>query len=300
MPVRIFRAVAAAFAMSAVAISVGATQVAAQQTDKLTKEPVFRTTRGDDGNSVAAANASSVTPVNMAPMDRALSIASEGLAYIRRDVRDYTAIMVKRERVNGAVTEAEWMDIKVRNAKPAEGIPLSVYMKFLKPSTVRDREVIWVDGENDGKLIAHEGTGLVRMTVRLDPHGFIAMRGNRYPITEAGIENLVYRLVEKGERFKSHGAAEVKFYENTTINGRKCTLIQVTHAEQRPEYEFHICRIFIDDELQVPVRYAAYGWPETPGGKPTLEEEYTYTEVKLNVGLTAADFDPNNSAYNFK
>jgi hypothetical protein len=58
--------------------------------------------------------------------------------------------------------------------------------------------------------------------------------------------------------------------------------------------------VFIDDELQVPIRYAAYGWPETEGGKPTLEEEYTYLDVALNVGLTSADFDPSNPAYDFE
>ena len=35
--------------------------------------------------------------------------------------------------------------------------PFSVYMKFLKPRAVAGREVIWVKGQNDNKLIAHEG-----------------------------------------------------------------------------------------------------------------------------------------------
>ena len=35
-------------------------------------------------------------------------------------------------------------------------------------------------------------------------------------------------------------------------------------------------------------------WPETPGGEPPLEEEYTYLDVELNVGLKDSDFDPDN------
>ena len=35
------------------------------------------------------------------PLDPALKIAREGLEHIRRDVQDYTAVIVKRERVSG-------------------------------------------------------------------------------------------------------------------------------------------------------------------------------------------------------
>jgi hypothetical protein len=60
---------------------------------------------------------------------------------------------------------------------------------------------------------------------------------------------------------------------------------------QLPHYDFHVARVFIDDQLQVPVRYAAYTWPKTPGGQPELDEAYTYLDLKLNVGLSENDFD---------
>ncbi len=308
MPVKLVRTSLKVIACTAVTLGMASAGLMAQQaaapgdaqSEKLTHEPVYRTTRTSDSTTVPASNASTSVPVKLAPIDQALQIANEGLQYIRRDIRDYTATMIKRERINGAVGDAEFMTVKIRNRKVDENIPLSIYMKFLKPTAVKDREVIWIEGQNDGKLIAHEGSGMITMTVRLDPEGFIAMRGNRYPIHEAGIENLVFRLIEKGERDKRVGDATVKFYENTKINGRQCTLIQVVHPEQRPEYEFHICRVFIDQELQVPIRYAAYGWPEEQGGKPTLEEEYTYLNLALNVGLSDQDFDHTNASYNFK
>jgi len=52
--------------------------------------------------------------------------------------------------------------------------------------------------------------------------------------------------------------------------------------------------------MKIPLRYAAYFWPATPGSEelPVLEE-YTYLNVKLNVGLADADFNPNNPNYNF-
>ena len=60
-----------------------------------------------------------------------------------------------------------------------------------------------------------------------------------------------------------------------------------------------LAQIFIDDELQVPVRYAAWGWPSSPGGEMPLLEEYTYLKIALNQGLTDRDFDHENPDYNF-
>lgn len=267
------------------------------QDEKKVREPVYRV--GNSKTDAGFASATTSTPV--APIDRALNIAEDGLNYIRTDIRDYTATLIKRERIDGIVGDAEFMDVKIRNRREAEGIPLSIYMKFKKPSKLKGQEVIFVEGRNNDKLIAHQGSGMFKhITAHLDPNGMMAMKGNRYPIYEAGIENLVFRLIEKGQRDKELGDAEVKFYEDTTINKRKCMLIQVKHPNKRPEYEFYICRVFIDKELGVPVRYSAYGWPEKEGGKPTLQEEYTYLDLSMNVGLTDEDFNPKNGNYDFR
>jgi hypothetical protein len=92
---------------------------------------------------------------------------------------------------------------------------------------------------------------------------------------------------------------EVWMTPGAKVNDRVCTVMNVKHPEQRPPYEFFLAQIFIDDELQVPIRYIAYMWPTTPEDKtgPVLEE-YTYLKLKLNVGLTDEDFDVNNKNYN--
>jgi hypothetical protein len=260
-------------------------------------EPVFRV--GKNGG------AADKKEEQKHPLDAALKVAYDGLESIRKNVRDYTATLVKRERIDGTLTEQEFMFCKIRNRKVENDtltVPFAVYLKFLKPKNIEGREVIWVEGKNDGKLIAHEVPG-IRNVIRakLPTNGFLAMRGNRYPITEAGVETLIVRLIEKGERErdKRRGETEVQFYKNAKINDRVCTLLEVKHPVKREWFEFHIAQIFIDDELQVPLRYAAYSWPAAPGGKPVLEEEYTYMDMKLNVGLTDLDFDPDNKAYKY-
>ena len=235
------------------------------------------------------------------PLDRALEIAYGGLENIQGNIKDYTATMVKRECVNGRVGEQEFMKIKVRNRKSGpnqENVPFSVYMKFLKPTA--GREVLYVENRNNGNLLVHEPGLLTGMkTFELPPDGALAMRGNRHPIYEAGIENLVKKLIEKAERDRQLGDCNVEYREGAKINGRDCLMIEVTHPVRKDVYEFHKAQVFIDEELQIPVRFASYDWPKAPGQEPLLIEEYTYTKVKLNVGLTNLDFDPSNKEYDF-
>jgi len=40
-----------------------------------------------------------------------------------------------------------------------------------------------------------------------------------------------------------------------------------------------------------PIRVESYDWPKTPGAKPDVLGIFTYTKLKVNVGLTDADFD---------
>jgi hypothetical protein len=96
-----------------------------------------------------------------------------------------------------------------------------------------------------------------------------------------------------------HGEADVKTFNGTKINGRVCTCLQSVHPVKRPHFRFHIARIYVDDELELPVRYESYDWPAAEGEKPALLEEYTYLNVKLNNGFTDRDFDRTNPSYNF-
>ena len=220
---------------------------------------------------------------------------------MRANIHDYTAVMVKRERVDNQLGEAQYMSIKIRNERNLGDVvqPFSVYMKFLKPRAQAGREVIWVKGRNSNKLMAHEGGLLGVKTFHLDPDGWLAMKGQKYPIYDAGIENMIIKLIEKAERDRAAGDCEVVKRPNANINNRSCTLIEVIHPVRQSPFEFYKAQVFIDNELQVPIRYAAYDWPR-PGQKPDLIEEYTYINLKINVGLTDADFDSANSQYRFR
>jgi hypothetical protein len=230
------------------------------------------------------------------PLAGALRMAQSSLDKINRDIKDYTCTMIKRERIDGKLNDPEYMFVKVRNQ------PFSVYLYFLRPEGEKGREVIYVEGRNEGKMLAHEGSGLKARfgTVSLVPTSALAMEGNKYPITQIGTKNLVRRLLEVGNQDMKYAECEVQYRKNAKVNDRVCTIIEVTHPVPRRNFLFHKALIYVDDELNVPIRYEAYMWPKAPGGRPELDEEYTYLNMKVNVGLTDADFEPSNPNYHFK
>ncbi len=258
--------------------------------------PVFKVAKRGEPNVKAK-------PAN--PLDPALDMARAALARSQREIRDYTCVLVKRERVNGKVGAQEQMIAEVMNSKERDGrlvSPLRVHLKFVAPKAVKDREVLYVQGENNGKMLAKEGglSGRFLPSVWLNPTGVLAMRGQLHPITDIGIENLIRQLIERGEKEKRNpNGCEVKFKPGYKINKRICTLLELKHPVKRPGDEFYLAQIYIDDQMGIPIRYAAYDWPTGPKRQMEVIEEYTYLNVKVNVGLTAKHFKSDNPKFNF-
>lgn len=260
-------------------------------------QPVHRVAHEEPvTNASEPATNASTPPQDEHPLISAVRFANAGLETLDRTIQDYSCTLVKRERISGRLNDHEYIFLKVRQR------PFSVYMYFLGPDPIKGRECIYVEGRNEGKLIAHEGRGFkAKLGVfRLDPNGLLAMRGQRYPITEVGIRNLTARLVEVAESDLQYGECEVTWYKNTKVDGRKCTCLKVVHPFPRKEFRFHVARVFIDDELQIPIRYESYQWPKKPGGQPVPDEEYTYMNLKINNGFADADFEERNPNYRFR
>ncbi len=260
------------------------------------KEPLHR---------VAKAKVEAKPTADQHPLDPAIKIAQDALVDFRRKVNDYQAVVVKRERINGVLGGYQYMFVKIRNERTKNGKivqPFSVYAYFLKPDDVKGREVLYVKGANNGKMLAHEGKNNILHrfgSVWLKPDGPIAMKGQRYPIYDIGIENLIIKLIEKGVRDRKRGECQVEFRKGAVVNGRRCTMLQVLHPVPRPYFDFHIAQIYIDDQRNVPIRYAAYVWPTKKGGKPQVLEEYTYLKLEINKKFPNEAFNPKNPAYNF-
>jgi hypothetical protein len=102
--------------------------VAQEDPSKLT-QPVLRVSK----------NEAIVAPAAPHPLDPAISLAHQATSLIERDLRDYTGVLVKREKIGNTTGEHEFMFLKIRHRKVENNqtvVPFSVYLAFLKPAAV--------------------------------------------------------------------------------------------------------------------------------------------------------------------
>jgi len=257
------------------------------------EEPVTDTPQLAARIAVAAAPQ---TPFDLAqipgqhPLMPALNAAQEILAHLDAKIPGYSAVLRKQERVDGVLLDEEIAYVKVRHN------PFSVYMYFLSPCKGRECLYNALPGGAKGKLVARDCGWKRRIgPIELDPEGRLAMGGQKYPIMKIGIRGLTTELIDVATNDVNFGECEVKTYQ-TVMNKRPVTQIVVTHPTERRNFRFHKAELFIDNELQIPTRYAAYKWPAKPGDPAPLEEMYTYLNVKVITEFPANAFAKNNPA----
>lgn len=243
-------------------------------------------------------------PPSPHPLVPALKIAYDSYEFLDEQVKDYSCRMVKRERISGYLRPYEYIDAKVRHDWRVGGRqvhPRSVYLKFIAPESRKGREILWVQGQNnDNMVVRRGGRRFEYVTVEVSPDNEAVLRESRYSVTDTGMKTMVRRLIEIGVADLKYGECEVKFFRDVTVDDRKCTCIQVKHPRKRDEFTYHLARIFVDDEYPVPIRFEAYDWPESEGGEPLLIEEYTFQNLRLNVGFSDAEFRRDYAEYGFR
>lgn len=236
---------------------------------------------------------SSVCPADH-PLSESLSYAYDAWEQMA-SIRDYSCRFVKRELIDDKLTPHEFMFLKIRNQ------PFSVYLYALGPMRNRGDEAIYIEGRNNGMVLAHTSGIRDRIagTVELQPTSPRLMEGNLHPLTNIGIQNLLRKLINFHEYESRYGECEVNVYPDVKVDGRACDCVQVVHPVPRRNFKFYLMRIYYDQEYKIPIRFEAFAWPQQQGGQPVLIEEYSYMDLKLNQNLTDPDFDTNNPQYKF-
>lgn len=224
------------------------------------------------------------------PLDPVIRIVSKCLTKIEQ-IPAYEATFTKNELVGNRMI-AQKMRMKFRRR------PFSVYFYFYGDK--EGREVIYVDGQNNGKLLVHE-TGLAGLvgTLELSPSDTMAMSENRHPITEAGIEKLLSNTLIQLKEATKYAESDVKYYKNAKLAKMTCNVIEISHPRPRRQFPHHMMRLWIDRESGIPVRLQQFAFPAREGAKPPVVEDYAFTDIRTNVELTNRDFDTDNSTYNF-
>ncbi len=243
--------------------------------------------------TIPAESATAATPIEVPddhPLKPAVELAEESLAAME-EISDYSAVFSKRELLGSRMT-TQVMEMKFRHQ------PFSVYFKFRGQEA--GREVIYVHGRNRGNLLVHEtGVAALAGTISIAPTAPEVMKNTRHPITQAGLYNLVATVADQWRSESRFGEVEVKTFPNAKLGDVPCIAVQTTHPQPRREFKFHMTRLYLERDRKIPVRVEQYGWPRNGSDKPPLVEEYTYSDIRTNVGLTDLDFDHRNPAYGF-
>ncbi|MEX2286096.1 MAG: DUF1571 domain-containing protein [Planctomycetaceae bacterium] len=257
------------------------------------------------GQPAQAYSGSSARSVDLEPVeennDRALAqrnvrMLEEAVTYLQ-GVSDYTATFYKRELVNGSMGEGQVMHLKLRHQ------PFSVYMKWIVGD--KGRELLYVDGENDGNMLVKVGgiRGRLLPCIKLDPNGSMALRESRHPVTDVGLLKLTSMLLEhrRQELAAPEYQIRCRYLPNQRVDGCECCcfIFDFATPNVRPPYRRSVQ--FFEAQHFIPVRVMNYGWEA--GAEPdeqALLEQYGYSDIRVNQRLADADFDRTNAKYSLR
>lgn len=199
-------------------------------------------------------------------------------------IEDYSAVFRKQERVEEVLLPQEAISLKFKK-------PLQVYMKWIHGPS---KEAIYVDGQNNNKVIAHSDGAGANLTWNLDPKGSILRSGNRHIITDIGFGFIINMMRVNIPMALKHAEIEVTRLVDDSFEGRPAVVMEMKFAPKQGR-QYYASRIVchIDKEYLLPTGIACYD------EKDNLTEKYSYKDVKLNVGLTEKDFSKKNPDYKF-
>jgi hypothetical protein len=214
-------------------------------------------------------------------------------------VPDYTATFIKQERIGGALSECQTIDLKVRHE------PFSVYMKWL--SGDRGRQLIYVHGQNEGHLLVQPGGIKGRLTgvLSLEPEGALALSESRYPITKAGLLELAHIIMGfQQQDLARPSGLRCELRDHQEFEQRPCFLYLVEYASPEAHATYRKSMIYVDKELSMPICVKNFTWAKDANpeklDEETLIEFYAYTELRVQQQLESSHFDQNNSDYKLR
>jgi hypothetical protein len=212
-------------------------------------------------------------------------LADARAAYAK--VRDYACVFTRQERINGALSFEQVAEMKVRAQ------PYSVYVRFARPEGVAGLEAAFAANRRDGKIRykppVKAGSSGFQTVSPEDPK---MLAENRHPVNELGIGKVIDRLVAVTAREKSLNNPVEAFPSDYAFAGKQVTRYEVfTRRPHAHRYAYRYL-VYVDKETKLPVRFEAYDQPK-PGASPDGEllEAYSYSELRLNVGLGDSAFE---------
>jgi hypothetical protein len=202
-------------------------------------------------------------------------------------VRDYTCTFTRQELRNGTLSPEQVAEMKVRTA------PAAVYVRFARPDTVAGMEVAYSAARKNSFKMRYRPAGVGGAkgfkTIDLDDTQFLSE--NRHPVTEWTMTAIIDRLSASVAREKTLNNPVEVYTGEYQFAG--CNVVRYEILTRRPHaFRYaHRVLVYVDKATKLPVRYEAYDQPKSGAAVGDLFEAYSFSDVKLNVGLGETAFD---------
>lgn len=202
----------------------------------------------------------------------AWKLLTEGEAAFQQ-LRSYQCLLIKQERTNGGLPAEQRIRYSFRK-------PLAVRMEWLD-GPHQGRVAVYVEGQNGGQLLVREGRAQGGLSVRLDPHSPIAMRGEHHPINESGIGAVLQTVRENVARGRDAGELGLELLGERTEQGQT---LQGFIATFRPggggRYYCAKAEVWVDRRSRLPYAITAYD------ANDQVYERYIFSDLQVDPELS--------------
>jgi hypothetical protein len=168
----------------------------------------------------------------------------------QREVKGYTLVMQKQERLHGKLYPKELMEVCFQDN------PHSVYLHWLQGARKAER-VVFVAGENNGKMLVHPAgiAGRLVKVVERDVTGADAKDSGRYTLDQFGIANGTRRTLKSMQAAQKKGTLRVEYkgeHKVVEAGNRVCYTLHRSYEEPENDGVTDLT-IYIDKETWLQV-----------------------------------------------
>ncbi len=202
-------------------------------------------------------------------------------------LHDYTAVLQQTLADQGKPRPTETIFVKFQK-------PFRVYLKWIK-GPHQGREVIYARDLHRGMVWVHQGD-FPDVTVCLSPSTCKALSASRHGVDEVGLGFVIQLVKHTYQRSLSRPQDQVRFVDHgpSQVQGRPVRCLEsIMPAREDSGYYGHRARLCIDSQYHLPMKITIWDY------RNRFYEEFLYTDLNLNPGLTEKDFDPKNPDYDF-
>lgn len=224
-------------------------------------------------------------PLQLEEVQEVLDKAQESYAQLQ----DYTAVIHKEEHKNGKQEKDEHTIIKFQK-------PFKVYLKWLSGKN-KGSQLLYVEGKYDNKIIIRKGGGFLKVfgTMEMDPNGFWLRKFTKHSIKEVGFGGIIEKSYQQLKHAREQNLVAAAQCTMSEVEGRPAHKVVMVLAPEGEDNGYY-CKStiqYFDAETYLPLKATFWLWEDETA------EVFTFTKVKLNVGLTETDFDRDNKEYHF-